>query len=128
MKSILRYYKMYFSIIVLNALNLNMIFFFSNFQPIKQSSNLENNLTSRSRSPRKEGKKKSQLKQLIDKNSVRVVIVDDNAYWVNNNSIYRAKVDEIGRIDVENANQIDVFSLSERETKSLLKIIDSISD
>jgi uncharacterized protein YaiL (DUF2058 family) len=105
-----------------------MIFFFSNFQPIKQSSNLENNLTSRSRSPRKEGKKKSQLKQLIDKNSVRVVIVDDNAYWVNNNSIYRAKVDEIGRIDVENANQIDVFSLSERETKSLLKIIDSISD
>jgi hypothetical protein len=68
------------------------------------------------------------MQRVIKDSNVSVAIVNDYAYWVKNNSIYRSKVSEEGFIDVDNASEIDVFSLNEKETKNLLKIIDSISD
>lgn len=86
------------------------------------------NLENQFNNSRSSKRKKSQLQQLIDRSTVRVAIVDDNAYWVNNNSIYKANIDEFGRIDLENAIVVDAFSLSEKETQKLLEIIDSIQD
>jgi len=73
-------------------------------------------------------KRLTQMQRVIKDSNVSVAIVNDYAYWVKNNSIYRSKVSEEGFIDVDNASEIDVFSLNEKETKNLLKIIDSISD
>ena len=73
-------------------------------------------------------KEKSQMNKLLRKNSISVAIVNKNAYWVHNNTFYVAKVDEFGEIDTDNAKEIDVFSLSNRETKNLLKILDSLKE
>ncbi len=121
MKKILKFYNLCFSIIVQNAPNLSMNFFSTN---LKQRQDLKNLSTSL----KKRTKERSQMYKLLNKNSINVAIVNKNAYWVHNNTFYVAKVDEFGEVDTDNAKQIDVFSLSNRETKNLLKILDSLKE
>ena len=68
------------------------------------------------------------MTKLIYSRSINVAIVENNAYWVYDNIFYTAKIDSAGIIDTQNATPIDVFSLSENETKNLLKILDSLSE
>lgn len=70
----------------------------------------------------------SQMHKLLNKDSVNVAIVNKKAYWVSNNTFYVAKIDEEGHIDTENAKEVDVFSLSNREASNLLKILDSLTE
>ena len=71
---------------------------------------------------------KSQMVREIEKGIVRVAIYDDNAYWVLDNVVYKANLDKDGRVCDEDAKEIDVFNLSEKEVTKLLAILDSISD
>lgn len=73
-------------------------------------------------------KRLTQMQRVLKDSNVSVAIVNDYAYWVKNNSIYKSKVSDDGFIDVDNALEIDVFSLNEKETKNLLKILDRISE
>jgi hypothetical protein len=68
------------------------------------------------------------MHKLLNKNSVDVAIVDKNAYWVHDNAFYVAEINELGEIDTDNAKKIDVFSLSNKEAKNLLKILDSLTE
>jgi hypothetical protein len=70
----------------------------------------------------------TQMQKVLEQGTIRVVIVDSLAYWVHNNSIYKAIVDEEGIINSEGAEVVDVFSLSNKEAKKLLDIIDSIKE
>ena len=74
-----------------------------------------------------EDNKKTQMQKAIEKIIIKVAIYDNNAYWVVNNTIYKAAVDDYGNIDDTDAITIDVFDLSEKEVDNLLAIIDSIS-
>ena len=53
-------------------------------------------------------------------------IVKDKAYWIKNNTVYESMLRKDGSIDIKNAKTIDVFSMSEKEMNSLLRIIDSL--
>jgi thymidine kinase len=86
--------------------------------------NLENSLFQNI----KKNKKFSQMHKLLNKDSVDVAIVDKNAYWVHNNTFYVAEINDLGEIDTDNAKKIDVFSLSNKEAKNLLKILDSLTE
>jgi hypothetical protein len=77
---------------------------------------------------KKESKFQNQMQKLFEKNTLKISIVDGQAYWVYNNAIYKASIDNYGRIDAENAQQIDVFSLSDKEASGLLEILDSIKE
>jgi hypothetical protein len=68
------------------------------------------------------------MQQLLNKMNIRVAVVDDNAYWVYENMLYCAPIDKDGSINMKDAEKVDVFSLSEKEAKELLNILDSISD
>jgi hypothetical protein len=68
------------------------------------------------------------MERLIDKKTIRVAIEENMAYWVFDNKFYKTKVSRSGQIDTENAEEIDVFSLSRKEMDRLLSILDSISD
>lgn len=70
----------------------------------------------------------TQMEREINKNIVRVAIVGNFAYWVDNNNVYRAIIDEDGFIDRENAKEIDVFKLSKKEINKLLNIMDAINE
>ena len=71
--------------------------------------------------------KKTQMQKAIEKIVIRVAIYDNNAYWVVNNTVYKASIDDDGQIDDTEAVTINVFDLSEKEVDNLLAIIDSIS-
>lgn len=73
-------------------------------------------------------KKVSQMQKILTENTVRVAIVGGKAYWVKDNHVYTSGLDEEGHIDIDNAHIVDVFSLNEKETKNLLKIIDNLTD
>lgn len=124
MKNLLRFYNLCFSIIAQNALNLNMNFYHTRFHPKENFQNLENNPFQK----KNQSKVQSQMYKLLNKDSVNVAIVNKKAYWVSDNTFYVAKIDEEGYIDTENAEQIDVFSLSDREASNLLKILDSLTE
>ena len=70
---------------------------------------------------------KTQMQKAIEKIIIKVAIYDDNAYWVVDNNIYKASIDDHGKIDDTEAIAINVFDLSEKEVDNLLAIIDSIS-
>lgn len=72
-------------------------------------------------------KRKTQIERQLQKNIVKVAIYRNTAYWVLNNVIYKAEIDEYGNINHENAEEIDVFNLSEREVNNLLTILDSMN-
>ena len=71
--------------------------------------------------------KKTQMQKAIEKIVIKVAIYDNNAYWVVNNTVYKASIDDDGKIDDTEAITINVFDLSEKEVDNLLAIIDSIS-
>ena len=78
--------------------------------------------------PKNKNKGKSQMKNLIDKDSVNVAILNNKAYWVHNNTFYTAVIMENGEIDADNASPVDVFTASKKEAKNLLKILDSLKE
>jgi hypothetical protein len=92
------------------------------------SSKLIPNLNLKNQKPKNKNKGKSQMKNLIDKDSVNVAIVNDKAYWVHNNTFYTAVIMENGEIDADNATPVDVFTASKKEAKNLLKILDSLKE
>lgn len=62
-----------------------------------------------------------------DYDNISVAVVNKKAYWVKNNTIYTALINEEGDVDISNAKKIDVFSLDQNEVNNLLKIIDKIN-
>lgn len=73
-------------------------------------------------------KQMSQVERLFESVSTRIAIVNDHAYWIKDNNVYKSNLDEEGKIDMDSASVIDVFSLSEKEATNLLKIIDNLSE
>ena len=77
--------------------------------------------------PMKE-KTMTKVQRLFESVSTRIAIVNNHAYWIKDNKVYRSNLDDDGRIDMDTASIIDVFSLNEKETNNLLKIIDNLSE
>jgi hypothetical protein len=72
-------------------------------------------------------KKESQMARVINETRVNIAIMNNKAYWIRNNTVFSSKLDEEGNVDISNAEKVDVFSLSEKEMKSLMSIIDSLN-
>lgn len=70
----------------------------------------------------------SQMQKILKKDIIKVAIYRNKAYWVLNNVIYKAEIDEDGNIMNDKAEEVDVFKLSEREVNNLLVILDSMND
>ena len=49
------------------------------------------NFKLKNQKPKNKNKGKSQMKNLIDKDSVNVAILNNKAYWVHNNTFYTAE-------------------------------------
>ncbi len=72
-------------------------------------------------------KRDSQLTKVINETRVNIAIMNNKAYWIRNNTVFSSKLDEEGNVDIANAEKVDVFSLSEKEMKTLMSIIDSLN-
>jgi hypothetical protein len=69
----------------------------------------------------------SQSKKHVLKNTIKVMMVEDQAYWVHNNMFYTADMIE-GFVDAETTKAVDTNNMSKRDIDKMLFILDSLRD
>lgn len=71
--------------------------------------------------------KKTQMDEMLEKNSVNVMIMDDKAYWVFKNVFYTADFVN-GDVDPETTRPIDASNMSKEDVNKMLFILDKLGD
>lgn len=70
--------------------------------------------------------KPSQLRKRIDKDMIKVVIVDSKAYWISENIFYVS--DAVGeRPDPSTARPVDTTNMSKNELDKMMFILDNLN-
>ena len=70
-------------------------------------------------------KPESQANKHVKNNTVKVIILEDQAYWVHNNKFYVADAID-GSVDSETVRPIDTNNMSKRDIDKMLSILDSL--
>jgi len=69
----------------------------------------------------------TQATKHAEKTSLRVIIMEDNAYWVVDNKFYMAPVNNDG-VDKESATIVDTMGMSKVQLDKMLFIMDRLRD
>jgi hypothetical protein len=69
----------------------------------------------------------SQARKHVEKNTVKVMIVEDQAYWVHNNMFYVAEALD-GFVNAETVKPVDTNNMSKRDIDKMLFILDSLKN
>jgi hypothetical protein len=72
-------------------------------------------------------KTSTQTRKHVSNNHIKVLIIDNQAYWTKNNVVYVADIDD-GDIDKDNARVVDTMGMSKVELDKMLFIIDRLKD
>ena len=67
----------------------------------------------------------SQARKHVRKNTVRVLIIEDQAYWVHDNMFYMADTVD-GLVNPETVRPVDTNNMSKRDIDKMLFILDSL--
>jgi hypothetical protein len=98
----------------------------NNKQPIISQSMLQYRYSSRKNNSRRI-KSKTQSKLHYDKTNIKVIIFDNDAYWIKDNIFYKAPlVDEL--IDKEAAEQVDTIHMDKVQLDKMLFIMDRLRE
>lgn len=68
-----------------------------------------------------------QSKSYVKKNRVRVLIIDEKAYWKKDNILYVADVTD-NEIDKDHAQVVDIMGMDRVELDKMLFIVDQLSE
>jgi hypothetical protein len=74
-----------------------------------------------------EPKRFSQARKHLNNNSVRVLMIEDHAYWVHNNMFYVADLAD-GLVNPETVRPVDTNNMSNRDIDKMLFILDSLKN
>ena len=69
----------------------------------------------------------SQARKHVSKNTVRVLIIEDQAYWVHDNMFYIADTTE-GLVNADTVRPVDTHNMSKRDIDKMLFILDSLKN
>ena len=69
----------------------------------------------------------SQARKHVKKNTVRVLIIEDQAYWVHDNMFYIADTAE-GLVNADTVRPVDTHNMSKRDIDKMLFILDSLKN
>lgn len=119
-------YRLWLSIIGVSHTNLSMNIYHIKLILNQQSKDLQikyNPLAIQNQASQNE---ETQLDKIRKKNTIKVAIADDKAYWVYENTFYESDVID-GHIDNDNARPVDAHKLSSKELTDLLIILDGIN-
>jgi len=72
-------------------------------------------------------KQLSQARKHLRSNTVRVLIIEDQAYWVHDNMFYVADTVE-GSVNPETVRPVDTNNMSKRDIDKMLSILDSLKN
>lgn len=73
-------------------------------------------------------KKKTQMEKLEEETTLRFAVIDNIAYWVDENVLYKGFLDSEGLVDLGSATPVDVFSLSKKQLNEITKAVDTINN
>jgi hypothetical protein len=71
-------------------------------------------------------KPESQSAKFIAKQYVRVVIVENEAYWISNNQLYVAEYKN-GIVDEDSTRKVDTFSMGKDDIKKTMSIVEKLT-
>jgi hypothetical protein len=67
----------------------------------------------------------SQVHNRINSNSINVLVVDSQAYWISNNTFFTAEtINNVPNMDT--AHPVDIFKMSKQELDKMLFILDNL--
>ena len=70
---------------------------------------------------------KSQLSNYVEKNTVKVIFIEDKAYWVSNNIFYSAEAVG-GNVDIDTTEPVDTTNMSKKDIDKMLFILDNLKN
>jgi hypothetical protein len=70
---------------------------------------------------------KTQSREHMLSKSIKVIFVDDKAYWIKNNAIYFANVIN-KKFDINSAKKVDTHSLTKVELNKINFIVDKLTE
>lgn len=72
-------------------------------------------------------KAKTQASEFIAKNSTRILVLADQAYWIKDNALYVANFTDRG-VDSESAKVVDTMAMDDVELKKIIYVIDKLTE
>lgn len=69
----------------------------------------------------------SQSSKFYDSHQLRILYTNDNAYWIENNSVYKAKVEN--NLVIENSEEkLDILSMNDVELEEVMFIVEKLTE
>jgi hypothetical protein len=72
--------------------------------------------------------KKTQSSDYEDSQSVRVVMVDGQAYWIRDNVFYTADIDENYLINNDSTRRVDTMGMDKVQLEKIMIIVDKLTE
>ncbi len=72
-------------------------------------------------------KRPSQLTKRIEKDMIKVIVMENQAYWVSDNTFYVAKAFE-GEVLPNTAEPVDIENMSRKDIDKMLFILDNLKN
>lgn len=63
-----------------------------------------------------------------DRDSIKVIIIDNSAYWIKDNTFYTAFVDDSGMVDKDTTRVVDTMTMDAVELDKMLFIMDRLRE
>lgn len=63
-----------------------------------------------------------------DRDSIKVIIIDNSAYWIKDNTFYTAFVDDSGMVDKDTTRVVDTMTMDTVELDKMLFIMDRLRE
>ena len=69
----------------------------------------------------------SQSLKHVEKNTVKVIFIEDKAYWVSNNIFYCAEAIS-GNVNIDTTTPVDTTNMSKKDIDKMLFILDNLKN
>ena len=70
----------------------------------------------------------SQSKNHIDRTNIKVIIIDNAAYWIKDNAFYMAEMHMDGSVDKDTTRIVDIMTMDSVELDKMLFIMDKLRE
>lgn len=77
--------------------------------------------------PKEKNKKQSQSTKHLENSYIKVVIVNQSAYWIKDNALYTADLVE-GAVDKETTRRVDTMTMDKVELEKTLLIVEKLRE
>jgi len=121
-------YRLWQSITWKSQLNLSKTLYYLNYSlnQLSKHYNSKSESLASQENLESDSQPTSQIEKIRKKNIIKVAIVDNRAFWVQNNKFWTSGIVD-GYIDDTGAKEIDAHSLSNKELDMLLEILDELN-